>query len=230
MRQRKLLLGLAGGGLLLMGVAIGALLGNVFSALASPGGTTHASATAGTGHYCQLFEQTLAQNLHVSPAQLETATQDALTTTIQQAYTDGTITQAQETTLLHQVSQLGAHPCAALRHLGALGRRGAGVGGAQFARARQAILHAVATTLKLAPSTLQADLAAGQTLAQIAAAQHVAIADVNTVYLGAVHEQLTLLVGNGTLTQAQVDRLSAKVQQAVTSGHYPLLEGRGGHL
>ncbi len=225
MMRSKLVLGLVGGGILLVGLIVGVLLGGGIPALASTGGNASAVATPSANEqYCQLFVQTLAKNLHVSQSQLDSATQAALRTTIQQAYKDGKITQAQETKLLNRVSQLDAHPCAAMGRM--YGHHGGEYGGAN---AHQAILNAVAAKLNLSAPTLQSDLASGQTLPQIAAAQHVSIADVNATYLSAVHAQLTTAVSNGAISQQQANQAYTKVQQAVANGHYPLLEVRGMH-
>ncbi|HEV2460515.1 MAG TPA: hypothetical protein VGS80_19345, partial [Ktedonobacterales bacterium] len=47
---------------------------------------------------------------------------------------------------------------------------------------------------------------------------------VSTAYLNAVKSALASAVSSHTITQTQSDALYAKVQQAVASGHYPLLE------
>src|SRR6185437_15709071 len=93
--------------------------------------------------------------------------------------------------------------------------------------ARSAIASAVAGALKISTSTLDSDLAVGQTIPQIAAAQKVNLSDVNTAYLNAVKSQLSSAVSAGTITQAQSDAAYSKVQQAVQSGNYPLLGMRG---
>ncbi len=229
MMRNKLLLALAGGGILLAGLVIGAVIGGGIPVWASA--SAQATPSAGRGQYCQQFTQALASNLHVSQAQLETATQDALKSTIQQAYTDGKITQAEETRLLNRVSQLGSHPCAALGpDFGRHGHRVGWLGGVQLASARQAIENAVAAKLNLTPTALESDLASGQTVAQIASAQHVSLSEVNATYLSAVQGQLKTAVSNGAITQQQSDRIYAMVQQAVSYGRYPLLKGRGAHL
>jgi len=227
--RNKLWLGLAGGGVLLVGVVMGALISGGIPAWAS-GGSNANAAPAANGNYCQLYEQRVAKDLGVSVAKLESANQDALKATIQQAYTDGKITQAQETRLLNKVSQIGTHPCAALGRFRTSGHNGGkALGGTQLAGAREAILNAVAAKLNLPMATLESDLAAGQTVSQIATAQHVSLGDVNAAYLSSVQAQLKTAVSNGMITQAQSDMAYSKIQQAVANGKYPLLEGRGMH-
>jgi hypothetical protein len=138
---------------------------------------------------------------------------------------DGKITAAQKAKIEQQLQNASQHPCAWLGHGFKRGFGGAGGHvGAQLQGARQQIEAAVASTLKLSTATLDSDLAAGQTITQIAKAQGVALSTVNTAYLNAVQATLKTAVSNGTLTQAQSDALLAQVQRAVNAGHYPLLE------
>jgi hypothetical protein len=139
------------------------------------------------------------------------------------------MTAAQETQIKAQLDQLKSAPC---QHLGQLGQGGPGMAptAAQqqaLTNARGSIVAAVATTLHLTPAALQSDLASGQTIPAIAAAQHVALDAVNQTYLAAVQGQLAQAVKSGLVTQAQADQASAMIQGMVAAGHYPLLE-RGG--
>ena len=232
MIRNKLFLALAGGGILLVGLVTGALLSGGFPAWAfgSSATPTPGTATKGNGQYCQLYEQTLANELHVSQSTLESANQDAIKAVIQQAYKDGKITQTEETNLLNRASAMGTHGCAGMRFGFGHGRGGFGP---QLAGARQAILNAVAGRLGITAATLQSDLASGQTIAQIATAKNVPLTGsngVNAAYLSAVQAQLNQAVSAGTITQAQSTRLYSMAQQGVASGHYPLLEpAHGGH-
>lgn len=231
MRRNRLFLALAGGGILLVGLVTGALLSGGFPAWAFGAGATPSTGSptaAGKGAYCQLYEQTLASELHVSQSALESANQDAIKAVIQQAYKDGKITQAQETNLLNHASAIAAHPCAALP----FGRHRGGGSGPQLSGARQAILSAVAGRLGIPAATLQSDLASGQTIPTIAQAKSVPLTGtngVNAVYLNAVQTQLNQAVSAGTITQAQSAREYAMAQKAVASGHYPLLTAAHGH-
>ncbi len=89
---------------------------------------------------------------------------------------------------------------------------------------RSGVEQAVAQVLGLSAATLEADLSAGQTLVQIAQAQHVAVDDLNAAYLNAVKAGLAEAVKNGQVTQTQADNMYSIQQQVVASGHYPLLE------
>ena len=120
----RLVIGCVCGSILLIGLALGGLLGGRMPALASQGSTSAAavaSATASTAptdsqKYCQAYIQNLAAALKVKVAQLEAANLSALQKTIRQAYADGKITQAQETKLLDRAASFSKDPCAALRH------------------------------------------------------------------------------------------------------------------
>lgn len=228
MIRKRLLLAMAGGGILLVGLVLGALMNGGFPAWAFGAAATPAPGTAGKGNsqYCQLYVQTLANELHVSQSTLETANQDALKAVIQQAYKDGKITQTEETKLLNRASAMAAHPCAGLpfgHHRGGFGP--------ELSGARQAIVDAVAGKLGISSATLESDLDSGQTIPDIAKARNVPLTGangVNAAYLNAVQAQLNQAVSAGTITQAQSTRLYSMAQQAVASGHYPLLTGPHG--
>jgi len=223
--RNKLWLGLAGGGILLVGLALGALINGGLPAFAFVGnavnGLTQQTPPASSA-YCQLYEQTLANELGVSTAKLEGANQNALKAVIQQAFKDGKINQSQETTLLNNLSNLSSHPCAGL-HLG----RGFGFGGHEAGGLR--VLSAVASALKLQPADLHTDLQSGKTIAQLAQTANVSIDSVNTAYLNAAKDQLGKDVTAKTITHTQADNAYSKLQMAVAAGHYPgLEEGHGG--
>src|SRR5258708_22833819 len=101
----SLVIGWVWGSMLLIGVALGGLLGGRMPALASQGSTSAAavaSATASTAptdsqKYCQAYIQNLAAALKVNVAQLEAANLSALQKTILQAYADAKATQAHDT-------------------------------------------------------------------------------------------------------------------------------------
>lgn len=120
----RLVIGCVCGSILLIGLALGGLLGGRVPALASQGSTSAAavaSATASTTptdsqKYCQAYIQNLAAALKINVAQLEAANLSALQKTIRQAYADGKITQAQETKLLDRAASFSKDPCTALRH------------------------------------------------------------------------------------------------------------------
>lgn len=240
---KQWILALAGAGLFLAGLLLGNLTsgGGVFAFAAghtsdnSSGKITtqHASAEAtrtpivspqDAARYCAIYEQTVEQETGLSASTLEKANYDGLVAVLDQMVKDGKMTAAQETQIKAQLAQLQTAPC---QHLTQLGKGAAPTASQQqaLASAHSAIVAAVAHALNLTPTTLQTDLAAGQTIPAIASAQHVSLDSVNSAYLGAVNDQLKAAVSSGAITQAQSDQLSAMIQQAVAAGHYPLLEG-----
>jgi len=120
----RLVIGCVCGSILLIGLALGGLLGGRMPALASQGSTSAAAAASATAStaptdsqkYCQAYIQNLAAALKVNVAQLEAANLSALQKTIRQAYADGKITQAQETKLLDRAASFSKDPCRALQH------------------------------------------------------------------------------------------------------------------
>jgi hypothetical protein len=176
--------------------------------------------------------QTLASDLGTTTDKLKSANQDAAQKVINQLASDGKITAAKKAELTQALQKYGSNPCAFVNlHDAGKGLR-QGLAGVQRALgpARAAVESAVAGALKISTSTLQSDLASGQTIPQIATAQKVNLSDVNTAYLNAVKSQLGSAVSAGTITQAQSDAVYSKVQQVVQSGAYPLLDmGTRGH-
>jgi hypothetical protein len=211
----KVLIGVACAGALLVGLVLGTLFGGDLSVGAFGGSGAAVAAPVANRDYCELYLTTLASNLNTDVAGLERANLKALEHTIQAAYADGRITHSQETALLDKASRLAAHPCEAVDRFMTMHQ--------QFAAAHEAILSAVAAKLNMKPATLQADLASGQTIPEIAKAQNVPLQDVNTAYLDAVRGQLQAAVGAHTITQSQADQAYSAVQRAVASGKYPLL-------
>jgi hypothetical protein len=124
--------------------------------------------------------------------------------------------------LQSKLEQFAANPCAFVTQQG----NWHGKNGQALASSREAVAAAVAAKLNLTPATLNSDLAAGQSIPQIAQAQKVPLTDVNTAYLTAVKTQLNQLVSSGKITQDQSNQLYQRVQQAVQQGHYPLLEAK----
>jgi hypothetical protein len=224
--RNKLWLGVAGAGILLAGLMIGALINGGLPALAFFGTSNAPQANNPPNAYCALYEQTLASELGISTAKLESANQAALKAVIQQAFKDGKITQAQETDALNKVASMGNTPCA-LRGGFGFGGRGHGGPGAELGAIHQAVEAAVAGALKLQVTDLETQLNAGKTVAQIATAQGVSIDTVNSAYLNAAKSELAKAVTAKTITQAQSDQAYSMLQSAVTAGKYPGLEHGG---
>ena len=227
--RKRIIMGIAGVGLVLVGILAGFIIGGGIPVFASRGSANAASvsqATSGNAtSYCQLYEQTLANQLGVSESKLESANSAALQTVIKQMAKDGTISSQQESNLLQKVHQYGAQPCS---HLNQFAHWAGGNYHQMLAGARQSIMIPVAASLGISTSTLESDLKAGQTIPDIAKARNVPLSAVNSAYLGAVKNLLSQSVSKNEITQDQATALYSHIAAAVDAGHYPLLEGPGG--
>ena len=219
MRKR---IGMAIGGVIVLAVVFagGFLLGGHASAQAAS-----ASQAPAKGDYCTLYEQTLASELKVSTGALEQANLDAIQKTLDQMRADGRITAIEETQITQLLQQVGKQPCTSLTPKAVMTYlQNDPIVQQQLANAHATLGAAVAAKLGVTPDTLSADLAKGQTIAQLASAHKVSIADVNAAYLAAAQSLLSQAVSGGILTQEQAKYLYELAAGAVTSGQYPLLE------
>lgn len=230
--RKRILIAAGVGGIFVVGLLAGMLSSGglpVFAANSTP-----RQAQATNADYCKLYEDTLAQQLGKTNAQLEAANKVAAQKVIDQMAADGKITAAQKTQLENALNQNASNPCQAIgKFIGGHGPRGGAFGGefgAALKGARQDILNAVAGALHMQPADLQTALTGGKTVAQLASDQKVDVSAVQSAYIGAVKADLAKAVSAGQITQQQSDMALSAVQQAVNAGHYPLLDGgrRGG--
>jgi hypothetical protein len=231
--SKRVLLGAGGGLLLALGLVLGIIVGPSLQALAAGSHVAHANAaktTSTTGDYCQLYEQTVLNNLPgVTQSQLESANQAALQAVINKMHADGKITQAQQAQAQQELSQYAKNPCAAIQAAAtAKGAANTSSHSQAISAARTAIATAVAGVLHTTSASLQSELSGGKTLAQITTEKGASKSAVDAAYLGAVQSQLTSAVSAGALTQSQSDMAYSFIQQSVTSGHYPLLDKDSG--
>ena len=230
--SKRVLLGVGGGLLLAVGLAIGVILGPSLQALAAGGQASAAKATTPTvGGYCQLYLDTVSKDLNKSQSQLETANKDALQAVINQMYADGKLTQAQKAQVEQDLSKYSSDPCAALQ-AAAQAKQAQAASGSQakaVSGVRTALMTAVAGALNTSSSALQSELSAGKTVAQIITEKGASKSAVDAAYLKAVQAQLANAVSAGTLSKSQSDMAYSFLQQAVASGHYPLLDKGGAY-
>jgi len=211
------------GGVLVLGMIIG-VVGGRLPAFASVNlFQTNATANVSSGDYCHFYEASLASNLHVSTSQLEQANRDALQKTIDQLANDGKITPAEQLALESALQQAGTDPCTNLPKVIASVMSNPALK-TQLDQAHNILVTNVAKTLHLLPTTLDSELSQGKTLMQIAQEQNVAISEVNDTYLNTMKVMLTQLVQQQDITQDQYNLFYGLAAQAVSQGHYPLLE------
>ena len=230
--RNRIIMGVAAIALLLVGTLAGMVISGgipAFAAKSAGSSNSVASASqsvaASPSGYCQLYVQTLAKKLGISESQLASDNSAALQTVITQMAKDGTITSKQESALEKALQQYSKEPCSQLGELAQLARGEYAGWKMALKEARQSIAVSVAASLRITTQTLAADLKAGQTIPQIAAARHVTLSTVNSAYLGAVQKELNQAVSNGDLTQTQANTAYSRVTSAVSAGHYPLLGG-----
>ncbi len=225
--RKRILIAAGAGGIFIIGLLAGMLSSGglpVFAANSTPHQTR-----ATNSDYCQLYEDTLTQQLGKTNAQFEAANKAAVQKVIDQLAADGKITATQETKLEDVLNQNASNPCQAIsKLLAGHGLRGADTSSysAALKGARQDVLNAVAGALHMQPADLQSALMGGKTVTQIASDQKVSISEVQAAYLGAVKANLAKAVSADQITQEQSDLVLGYVQKAVNAGHYPLLDSR----
>jgi hypothetical protein len=225
--RKRIIVGVAGASLVLVGILAGFIIGGSTPVFASRDSAESSLSQATPGNatsYCQLYEQTLAKQLGVSESKLETANSAALQTVIKQMAKDGTITSQQESKLLQKVQKYGSRPCS---HLNQFAHWASGHH-QMLAGARQSIMIPVAASLGISTSTLESDLKSGETIPEIAKARNVSLSAVNSAYLSAVKSLLSQAASKKEITQDESNTLYSRVAAAVNAGRYPLLEGAGG--
>ncbi len=228
--SKRVVLGVGGGLLLALGLVLGIIVGPSLQALAAGTHVSAAAATPTATDYCQLYVQTVSKDLGVTQSQLESANHDAAQAVINKMYADGKLTQAQKTQAEQELSQYANNPCAAIqaatKHKGAAGAPGGATSSQtqEVSALRTTLMTAVAGALHTSSASLQSELSAGKTVAQITSEQGVSKSAVDSAYLSAVQGALAKAVSAGSLTQAQSDMAYSFLQRTVASGHYPLLD------
>ena len=228
--NKRVLLGVGGGLLLVLGLVVGVIAGPSLQALAAGGQASAAAATPTAGNYCQLYEQTVSSKLGVSQSQLESANKDALQAVINKMYADGKMTAAQKAQAEQELKQYATNPCAALQAAAqARQAQGSGAGASSsqtqlIGGARTALLTAVAGAMNISASALQSELSSGKTVAQVITEKGASKSAVDTAYLKSAQSQLSAAVSKGALSQSQSSMAYSFIQQSVASGDYPLLD------
>jgi hypothetical protein len=167
---------------------------------------------ATTSTACQSFVQHFATEIGKSQDQVNAAFQKAIADTLADEVKSGKLTQAQADAIKAKLA--GKTPCALPA---GIGRPGGGKNPALGAY-MNAYLAAAAGALGVSQSQLQADIKGGQSLSQVAAAQHVSEATFRTKLIANLKPTLDQAVKNGKLTSAQEQRLV----NALQNGPLPL--------
>ncbi len=157
--------------------------------------------------YANLFITAFESRLNIDDARLNAALNAAVTATTAQAVTDGWLTSDQAT-------QLDNFATMGVRQLAALTNRFP-FGGARGPLAGMWQPATLASALGMSSADLEAQLKAGKSIANIAAAQHLDLAQVKQTILSQFKTQLDTAVKNGKLTQTLADVVLAKFSSSL---------------
>lgn len=190
--------------------------------------------------YYNLYLQNLATNLGVSQDKLTSGMTQAAKDTIAQAVKDGKLTQAQADQLDTQIDNMAANgiygyngfghdPGMGGPGMGGPGKDGFGPGAPISSTTMSNVETAVANKLGLTVAQMHTDFQNGQTIADLAKAANVNLADIKTIIINTIKPDLDAAVKAGNMTQAQEDSFIQNIQND-TFTHPGLLMGGGrGH-
>lgn len=225
---------IVGGAFLLVGAMLfGAYFARPLLASAStssPSVATSTPTSSTTNPYCTQYLQDLAQRLGVPVSTLQQDSLAAQKDVIAQMAKDGKLTQTQANTIDQNLQSKQA--CSGKGFLGGPfgGQRGGfGLNMGVFGKYLPTVESQVAKGLNLTSAQLVTDLKNGQSLDQIATAQHVSTTQLNTIVLNAVQSALNQAVKDGNLTQTQANALMQKLQQPAVLQHILSGNSHGPH-
>jgi hypothetical protein len=233
--NRKTGIAIAVGGSIVAGALI---LGATAFAQSGGGSSNQSASPTPNAHRAQAqaqvnsFLDDLAHNLNIDRNTLNTALQKTATDELNQAVSSGMITQSQANQIEQAIAN-GNFPLG-LGGLGGLERGAGGFMGLQnvMQAAQQAAQSALSQALGgETADQIRAELQAGKSPADIAAEHNTTVqaveSAVQTAVLNAVKPVLAQDVQNGTITQAQADRITQMIQNG--AGHGFGFFGFGGH-
>jgi hypothetical protein len=170
-----------------------------------------ASASASSAA-CTAFMKHFAVEIGKTQAQINTAFQKAIGETLADEVKSGQITQAQADAITKKLAN--QTPC----NLQNAGRPHGGGNKPQIGGYMQQYIAASAAALGISESQLKTDLAGGQSLSQVAAAQHVSEADFRTKLIANLKPVLDKAVTDKKLTAEQ----ETLILQRLQNGPLPL--------
>ncbi len=185
------------------GFAVGAV------AVAGAAVVITASASGMTSTACSSFMKHFAVEIGKSQAQINAAFQKAIAETLADEVKSGQITQPQADALTKKVAN--QTPCTLPS---AAGHTKPGGNKAEIAAYMQQYVTASAAALGVSESKLKTELAGGQSLSQVAAAQHVSEADFRTKLIASLKPVLDKAVADKKLTSQQETLIVQRLQTA----------------
>src|SRR5260221_718444 len=205
MNKQKIFVPAVVAAVLLLGITVGVVFGGPLiasaysnatgtSATATPTTPTTPATATTTNPYCEQYLKDLANRLHVSVTTLQEAQLAAHEDVLAQLVRDGKLTQKQANAIKQR---LASHPeCAGMgMHMGM------GMGKLFLQKYGPDLTNQVASGLHLSADQLQAQLQAGKSLDDIAAAQHVSSSQLQTIETNALQSTLNHALAARDLTQ-----------------------------
>ena len=156
---------------------------------------------------CSDFMKHFAVAISKSQAEISAAYQKAIADTLADEVKGGQLTQAQADTIKKKLA--GQTPCALPS---SAGHSAAGNAKPAIGAYMQQYITAAAAALGVTEAQLKADLAAHQSLSQVAAAQHVSEADFRTKLIANLKPALDQAVASNKLTSAQEQAIMSRLQ------------------
>ncbi len=207
--MKKILLIGGGSALLLLCILFGAFFAGPLLASARNNQSTTAAAStpAATNPYCQQYLQDLAKRLGVSVSTLQQDKLAAAEDVLAQLVKDGKLTQAQA----NQIKQrLESHQACTGQGRGLWGR---GVVIQSLKQYLPDLATQVAQGLHISSTQLMSQLQSGKSLSDIATAQGVSSAQLQSIVTSAVQSAVNKAVSDGNLTQQQATTIMQMLQK-----------------
>jgi hypothetical protein len=170
----------------------------------APAGSVTAVDASSASAQCTAFMKHFAVEIGKTQAQITAAFQKAIADTLADEVKSGQITQAQADTIKAKLAS--QTPCT-LPTVRAPGGNKTAIGAYM-----QQYLAASASALGITQAQLTADLKSGQSLSQVAAAQHVSEADFRTKLVASLKPALVQAVTDKKITSAQEQTIISRLQ------------------
>ena len=207
--MKKILLIGGGSALLLLCILFGAFFAGPLIASARSGQSTAtaASTPTTTNPYCQQYLQDLANHLGVSVSTLQQDKLASADDVIAQLVKDGKLTQNQANQLKQR---LASHQACTGKGKGLWGR---GVMMQSLKQYLPTVATQVAQGLHMTSTQLMSQLQSGKSLSDIATAQGVSAAQLQTIVTNAIQSAVNKAVSDGNLTQQQAANIMQMLQK-----------------
>ena len=165
------------------------------------------------------FVAETAERLGVTPEELTAAMTEAQVEIIEEAVTEGRLTEEQATKLKERIEEYGP--------LSVVGRGHRDRPGKSLCHGVRLVGSAVAEVPGKEPAEVAEAVKSGESLAEQAQAQAMSVEDFKAALLAAVKSTLQAKVDEGSITQEQADRIFAGIEEHID--RIVNFEGQGGN-